>query len=68
MKINIRAIEQTALMKKHFWFMEWNRILTPNQNMKSKKNINQIIENSSLFFVLYAKREVILHETTNAKI
>jgi hypothetical protein len=36
--------------------------------MKSKKNINQILENSSLFFVLYAKREVILHETTNAKI
>jgi hypothetical protein len=41
MKRNIGAIEQIALMKKRFWFMECSRVLTPNQNMKSKKNINQ---------------------------
>jgi hypothetical protein len=41
MKRNIGTIEQTALMKKHFWPMEWSKIFTSNQNMRNKRNVNQ---------------------------
>ncbi len=56
MKRNIETIEQTALMKKHFWSMEWSKIFTPNQKMRNKINVNQRTKNCTLAFVSFAKR------------